>query len=450
MFNFVKVGFPSANVTPSRVSDMTLWQERYKHEFGYFQFRQADVDFDDIRPGTPVEFTINGDNGSRDYNAYVHHVEPVISPGVNFVRVHFIGASYYLKQTSQQVYKKLTADQIVVKIAKRNNFCYKAEPHPRVYDQVSQAGLTDMQMLQKLAKQCGYSLRITNSEIHFQPVTKLYDQERENAPIFVLRDANDPQGSTLYSFKPLIGESLDHDGEIKSAAAMSGVDKHTGKVIQLTNQKRPKATKKQYEPEFFDSFSTGVVVNDYDMAKNEAKSVDERTRFPYRATAKVLGDPNLHPDMPVYVDGVASAYAGYWVILKAEHVIDSEAYSNQRYVTILHLGTDSLGSAGARAGTAKAGKRAAEVPNQRARRTIIPNVRQTNKKGKTTLKRGTKNANKNSSVGFGKIGNRAKPKSAGKTIIATRWASTSGNLTKVTKKTGKSAVVIKKLRRTNG
>jgi hypothetical protein len=186
------------------------------------------------------------------------------------------------------------------------------------------------------------------------------------------------------------------------------------------------------------------------MAKNEAKSVDERTRFPYRATAKVLGDPNLHPDMPVYVDGVASAYAGYWIILKAEHVIDSEAYSNQRYVTILHLGTDSLGSAGARAGTAKAGKRVAEVPNQRARRTIIPNVRQTNKRGKTVLKKGTKNANKNSSVGFGKIGNRAKPKSAGKTIIATRWASSSGNLTKVTKKTGKSAVVIKKLRRTNG
>jgi len=152
----------------------------------------------------------------------------------------------------------------------------------------------------------------------------------------------------------------------------------------------------------------------------------------------------------VYLDGVASAYAGYWVVLKAEHVIDSEAYSNQRYVTILHLGTDSLGSAGTKAGMAKDGKRTGGVPNRRAKRTIIPNVRQTNKRGKTILKKGTKNANRNSSVGFGKIGNRAKPKSAGKTIIATRWASTSGNLVKITKKTGKSAVVVKKLRRTNG
>jgi len=444
VFNFVKVGFPSVNIRemPSRVSEMHLWQERYKHEFGYFQFRDWDVDFDAIRPGTPIEFTVEGDYGTRDYKAYVHHVEPNVTPGTSFTRVHFIGASYYLKQTSQQVYKKLTADQIITKIAKRNNFCYKAEPHPRVYDQVSQAGLTDMQMMTKLAKQCGYSLRVTNSEIHFQPVTKMYDQEKNNAPIFVLRDANDPNGSTLYSFTPIVGESLDHDGEVKSAAAMSGVDKYTGKIIQLTNQKRPKPTKKRYEPEFFDSFSTGVVVNDYDMAKNEAKSVDERTRFPYRATAKVLGDPNLHPDMPVYIDGVAPAYSGYWIILKTEHVIDSEAYNNQKYVTILHLGTDSLGSS-----QTKNDRVAVDVPNQRAKRTIIPNVRQTNKKAKTVLKKGTTHPNKNAQVGFGKIGNRSKPKTAGKSVTPTKWGSNSGNLVKVTKKTGKSTAVVKKIRR---
>ena len=442
MFNFAQVSFPSANVSPAFVNEMTFWQDRFKHEFATIQFRDWNVDYEDIRPGSPMKITISGDEGSNDFHGYVHHIEPHVSPGARFTEVTFIGASYFLKQTSQKVYKNVTADQIIAKIAKRNNFAYEAEPHPRVYEQVAQAGLTDVEMMVKLAKQCGYSLRLSNSEIYFEPVTKLYESERENAPMFSLRDANDPRGSTLYSFKPLVGESLDQDGEYKAATAVGGVDKHTGEIIRLTNQKRPKATKAKYEPEFFDRFSTATVINDYDMAKNESKSADDRTKLAYRAKAEVLGNPNLHPNLPVYMDGVGETYSGYWIVLSVEHKIVSEAYNNQKYTTILVLGTDSLGQA-----VKGADNRTILNPNSKKKRTIKPNVRQTNKKPKTVLKKGALHPSKKKSiVGFGSIQNRAKPKVAGKTIIGNKWTSPSGNLKKVSVTKSRPAVVVKKLR----
>lgn len=441
MYNFVTVEFPNADEQLVQVLEMTLWQSRYKHDFATFTFRDWNPSYNNIRPGTPMQFTLQGDNNVETFSGYVHHIKPKVSPGKNYVEVHFIGASYYLKQTSQKTYKERTASEIVIEIAKRNNFAYRVAPHPRVYPQISQAGLTDMEMINKLAKQCGYSVRFKNAEIHFQPILKMYEEGRENAQILTLRDADDPAGSTLYSFDPLIGESLEHDGEYKSATAVSGVDAYTGKIIQVTNQVRPKTTKTRSEPEFFDRFSSTTVANNYSVAKSESESSDQRNRFPYRAKAEALGDPGLHPDVPVFIDGVSDDYAGFWVILEAEHKLTSTGYTQFMYTTELTLGTDSLGSA-----VAGADNKVVRVPNSRAKRKIIPNVRQTNKKPKTTLKTGSLSPTKNAQVGFGDIKNRTKPKTANQVIIAKKWVSPSGNLTNVTKTKTRPQTVVKKLR----
>lgn len=442
MYNFVSVEFPNADESPFLVLEMTFWQARYKHDFAVFTFRDWKTSYDNIRPGTPMQFTLHGDYNKETFSGYVHHIKPKISPGKNYVEVHFIGASYYLKQTSQQTYKNRTASEIVIEIAKRNNFAYRVTPHPRVYTQIAQAGLTDMEMINKLAQQCGYSVRFNNAEIYFQPVLKVYDEIRENAQTLVLRDADDPAGSTLYSFNPLIGESLEHDGEYKSATAISGVDAFTGKIIQVTNPFRPKTTKSKSEPEFFDRFSTATVANTYDVAKNESESADERTRFPYRAKAEALGDPGLHPDSPVFIDGVSEDYSGFWVILEAQHKLTSTGYTQFMYTTELTLGTDSLGSA-----VAGANNKLVKAPNDRSKRTIIPNVRQTNVKPKTSLRTGSLSKSKAAPVGFGTVKNRTRPKTANQVIIGKKWVSPSGNLSKVTKTKTRPQTVVKKLRR---
>lgn len=443
MANFIEVSFPNADTPPNFVIEMSFHQERYKHEFANFVFRDWHVEYNNLRPGTPVSFKLTGEYSSRDMHGYIHHINPKISPGNHYTEVSVIGASYQLKQPSQQVYKNVTADQVVAKIAKRNGFAYNAIPHPRIFKQIAQAGLTDLQMLQKLAKQAGYSLRLQNAEIHFSPVTQLHDQEKKNAPRFVMRDQANPSGSTIYSFKPIIGESLEIDGEHKSATAVAGVDKYTAEIIQVTNQKRSKPIRSKFEPEYFDGFATGIVANDHNIAKNEAQSFDERTKFAYHAKAEVLGHPGLYPDMPVYLEGVGADYEGYWVVLKAEHKIISKSLNLQIYTTILHLGTDSLGASN------QVGNGVLE-PTLQPKRTIVPGVRQTNAKPVTALHKGVKHPNKNlSPVGFGKVGNRARPKTANKVIVASKWQSSSGNLNKVTKTVSRSPAVVQRLKAKN-
>lgn len=444
MYNFIQVEFPNAKVKPFRVHSLTFWQERYKHDFGTIQFRDWDVQYDNIRPGTPILITLTGENGTQEFSCYVHHIEPSLTPGKRFVEVHVIGASYFLKRTSQEVYKNQTASEIAIKIAKRNKFAYEVEAHPRVYPQISQAGLTDMEMLIKLAKQCGYTLRVTNTEIYFQSMSKMYEEFRENAPTFSLRDAANPLGSNLYSFKPLVGESLEYeDGEYKAATSIAGVDKFTGKIIKVTNQKRPKSKREKFEPEFFDRFSSMTVANDYDVASNEALAVDQRNTFPYRGKAQVLGDPTLHPNMPVYLDGLGFDYSGFWVVLKAKHVIESNSYNSFVYTTTLTVGTDSLGNS-----TRGKDNKTVTSPNAKSKRNITNNVRQTNKKPKSKLKTGTQYPGVNAPVGFGEIKNRAKPTTANRTLIAKKWVNTSGNLKKIQEVSSRPAIVVKKLRRT--
>jgi hypothetical protein len=441
VFNYVTVNFPNTQAKPLRVYEMTLWQERYRHEFATFTFRDWTVDYDDIRPGSPIIFTIDADTGSFEFTGYVHHINPIHTPGTRLAEVSVIGASYSLKQTSQQIYYDVTASDIVRQIAKRNKFSYNIDTHPYTYPQVMQAGLTDAELIVKMAKHCGYTVRFHNAEIYFQSMTKLYEEERENAPTYTLRDAQDPLGSTLYSFTPLVGESVQHEGEYKAATAVAGIDPYTGQVIQVTNQKRPKATKERYESEFFDRFDTSTVANNYSLAMKEAKAVDERVRFTYRAVAEVSGDPTIHPDMPVYINGVGEEYGGYWIVLKTEHKIVSEAYNVLKYTTILHLGSDSLGSA-----SRGADNRTVYAPNQKKKRTIIPNVRQTNKKPVTDLRSGSLYPSKTAATGFGSPKNRAKPKIAGQTIVAKKWSSSSGNLRKTSVTTSRPTVVVKKLR----
>lgn len=444
MLDFVELNFPQAQLPPLRVADLHLHQERGKHEFATVKLKNWNISYDSLRPGTPAQFKLKSNGHIREFNGYIHHVTPHITPGTNWVEVHLIGASYHLKQASQQIYKNVTASDVVKKIAKKIGFAYNVVDHPRIFKQIAQAGLTDLEMLQHLAKKCGYSLRIQNAEIHFQPVTKLHDELKAIAKIFTMKDANAP-GTTIYSFKPHIGESLDQEGEYKAAIAVSGVDKFNVSTIQKANQKRPKAGKIRAEAEYFDRFDTTAVVHEQEVAKHESVSADERVRFPYRATAEVLGTADVHPDMPVYIDGVGQEYGGYWTVLAVEHKVVLHDATQHIYTSVLHLGADSLGKDVSRGSSPAVGR-----PKETPQRLIVPGVRQTNKRPVTKLKAGSKNpAPKKSPVGFGKVNNRPRPKVAKKTIVAGKWASSSGNLKTVQKRKTPSPAVVQHLRNLN-
>ena len=275
----------------------------------------------------------------------------------------------------------------------------------------------------RLAKQCGYTLRANNTELYFQPIMEDYTLRREEAPRFILRSANDPLGSTIYSFRPIVGESMPYEDATKGAVAVSGVDSFTGAPVSITQQIRSAKTRTKQQNEFFDIFDTLTVAPDVTVASFESESAENRNYFPYRGTVEVLGNPNLRPDMPVYLDGIGEPYEGYWVVLEAHHNIVEEELNRHRYTTTLVVGTDSLGGA-----VAWTDSKTVEKPEYLTKRTVIPNVLQTKVKPVTVLNKKVDYETLSNNGSFGTPQNRAKPSVNGRANDVAMWQSDTSSL----------------------
>jgi phage protein D len=347
MFNYVNITFATkgAAVPPERISSFVLQSDRYAHEIAIVKFRDWEVPYEAIKPGTPVLCVLKSPEGKRNFYSYVHHVNPSYTPGKRFTTVVLIGASYVMKQARQKIFTNVTADQVVKKIAASHGFAAEAEPHPRVYDQIAQAGHTDLELMVRLAKQSGYSFRIKDTTVYFRPQAYDYDVLKTKAPTFVMRSTGDPTGSTLYAFNLTAGESIFYRDSMKAAVAVSGVDPLTLTALSYTNQNRSAALRENQTSEVFDRFATDITAPGFAPAFYEALAADARNKYPYRAKIVVTGHPEITPDMPVYLDGLGTQYSGYWIALNVEHKVSEFSLNEFNFTTTIEVGADSLGQA---------------------------------------------------------------------------------------------------------
>lgn len=377
MFKYVSVEFPTVDPAsvPSRIINFEMSQGRYNHEVGVIKFRDWGIDYTTLSSGTPVQISLFDGvtpNPIRNFYGYVHHAKPIKNPAQNYLEVTFISASWVMKNEVQTTYVGMSADAIVASIAAKYKFASYTVPHPRIYPQVNQAGISDWGLMVKLAKQCGYSLRTENTELYFEPVLNEYSKYRSEAPIYTMRESDNRDGWTLYSFEPMVGENMPLDEESKSAPAISGLDRNTTSTIAHTRPIRNKKTSSISQIEFFDRYDTHVVANNSSTAQYEAQAAEDRASFPYRATVEVKGDPILHPNMPIYLEGVGAEYETFWTVLNTEHVIKEVSKNLYVYTTKLIVGTDSLG-----APISWSDNKQVLRPSTSPVRTIIPGATQT-------------------------------------------------------------------------
>lgn len=445
MFNYIQVSFPETTLQPTVIYSATISQKRYAHELATLYFKDWGVLYDVVKAGSPVHLLIKGLNEERNFYGYVHHINLNRTPGKNFTEVVVIGASFPMKQQVQTVYKNITADQVVKQIATKYNFVSYTVPSPRVYPQIAQTGHSDWEFMVRLAKQNGYTLRAINTELYFEPVMNEFTLYRQEAPKFVMRPASDPNGSTLYSFKPIIGESVPYEDAIKGAIAVGGVDIANNVPVSITQQIRSAKSRERKQLEFFDRFDVNTVATDVTVAQYEAEAAENRNYFPYRGKVEVLGNPNLHPDMPIYLDGIGAPYSGYWVILEAEHTIVEEELNRQRYTTTLLVGTDSLGDS-----AQWTDSKTIIAPELTPKRTIIPNVRQTKVQPKTILNKKLQYENEYNRASFGDIQNRAKPPINGRANAPTMWQTDTVTLDQIIYETYKPKYITYLLAQKNG
>lgn len=431
MFNFVSVSFPNSKYTPLKVYSATYRQQNYEHDYARIKFRDWHISPTSLRPGTLMQLTIDG----KTFSGYIHDVKNKQDAQHNITEIGFIGASYVMRQASQKIYRNVSADQIVTEIAKRYNFSYKTTPHPRIYPQISQAGMTDWEFMVKLAKQSGYFLRAENTSLYFQPLLQDFTDLIYETLAFEKSDGGFKPLNPIYSFRPTVGETLAHHGADKAAASIAGVDPETGQYFKYTKPKRTPTTRVTSHPELFDKHSTTVVANSYATAISEARSADDKSSFSYNATLEVYGKSALRPGMPIYLGRVGAEYSGYWTVLSVEHDIVEESINMQKFTTHLTVGSDSLGEVANSAYPTK--------PSGRGIRYIEPNVRNTKVAPKTSVKNTKLNISPVKSGQLVNRTNRAKPKD--KQLSTATWSADTGNLNSQAPATNRSAAARNKV-----
>ena len=340
MYNYFEINFPTISMPNLTAYTVEFRQARYAHETLNVFLKNWAFNIDNLLTGTPVEVTLRGHRTNRKFIGYVHHAKPDISPTRNFVELFLIGASFVMKQQEQKVWLNTSATNVAIEIAKKHNFAYKVTPHSRVFDQLTQGGESDWEFLVKLAKQIGYTMRAENTTLIFEPITQNYTDTRASAHIYRMGDIGSANITDIFSFKPLIGESTPFVDAKKSVVAVSGADGINSAPVSFATQDDVTAMRRKVGAPLFDRYDTHTVAPSFSAAKYEADAAVQRNRYPYRATADVYGDPALSPDSPVYLSNVGKDYSGFWTVLEAEHTI-----KDQKFVTTLELGTDSLGMA---------------------------------------------------------------------------------------------------------
>jgi hypothetical protein len=378
-----------------------------------------------------MKVTVEG----KPFYGYVHDVKGIQDSNQNLTEVGFIGASYVMRQGSQKIYKDMTADQVVVAIARKYNFAYKVTPHPRVYPQISQAGLSDWELMVRLAKQSGYFLRAENTTLYFQPLLQDFKERISEAKLFVKNDAGFKSHSPLYSFRPIVGETLAHHGSDKSAISVAGIDPRTGEYFKYTKQRRSETTRNISHPELFDKHATHVVANGYTTAVSEANSADDKSIFPYSAEVEVMGVADLRPGMPVYLDNVGQEYSGYWTILSIQHEVVEENLNNQLYTTVMTVGSDSLGSVDA--------NKYPKKPSGLRARKIDPSIRNTKITPGTVIRTPSQGISSVKTTSLVSRTNRASLK--GQMVSTATWVSTHGNIADTPREISRSSAALKKM-----
>jgi len=412
--NYVTVNFPTSAIQPKRVYRVSLTQEIFAHDYATVEFRDWNLDPLNIKPGSLMILTIK----DKDYHGYVHDLQGNQSATKSFTKVGFIGASYVMKQASQKIYQNMSADQIVAEIAKKYNFAYKVTPHPRIYDQLAQAGMTDWEFMVRLAKQSGYFLRAENTEIYFQPLTEDFTNLITEAVSFQKADGGFKPTNPIYSFKTVISETLRQFGFKKAATSVAGVNPVTGQEFKITTQTSFNPSRQFSNQEFFDDHATGVVANDYQTANQLAKASDEYSRFPYAAKVQTIGVSSMRPCLPVYLKNVGAEYSGYWTVLSVTHEVVEDNLNQQMYTCELMVASDSLGRA--------SDIRIPEVPSVNPTRRLIPNQRNTNVKPKTIINLPTITTKRYQQTELVNRINRAAQ--TGPFVATSRWGSTHRDL----------------------
>jgi len=111
-----------------------------------------------VKVGDPVKFDWSVGKNKSSFVGYVYSVKNIHSTHKNHTVVTCLGSSGILQKHKKRVFKNVAASDVFYSIGKENKFNIFYNKTKAKYKMLSQAGLTDWQMLRQLAAKTGHAL----------------------------------------------------------------------------------------------------------------------------------------------------------------------------------------------------------------------------------------------------------------------------------------------------
>jgi hypothetical protein len=239
-YNSYKASFPKTPGFELILIGAEMYQDRDQHDRLMLHFKGKPYsDGTVVASGDPVEFTYSTNNIKQTFYGYVYSIEPINEADAQNTNILCVSASYLLKNTDQKIYKNVTADQVVTKIAAKYGMKAVTQRHPRVRKTIVQAGQSDWQLLRRLANQTGFALRVENTTIIFVSKNKIYANKKSQAPYFNYVDKELGGATTrleramgsVISFDPIVSDESPELGS-RVDRIVTGYNEKTGTVIE--------------------------------------------------------------------------------------------------------------------------------------------------------------------------------------------------------------------------
>lgn len=232
------VSFPKTPNFELVLISADLYQEQESHDVLVLTFKgKSTKDDTSIVSSDPVEFKYSSGSTDSVFQGYVYQIDPSSTVKAHVTEIWCVSASAVLKDSDQVIFRNVTADQVVSKIAAKRGLTAITQRHPRLREAIVQAGQTDWQILRRLARQTGFALRTENTTIFFVSKDKIYQDKKSKAAYFRYKDGltkEERHTGTCLGFTPVVSDDSIEMG-VRIDRVMTGTNTSSGNIIATSH-----------------------------------------------------------------------------------------------------------------------------------------------------------------------------------------------------------------------
>lgn len=312
-----------------------VWVDDNLHLPDLFSLRFRDPDRlvlpkSGITIGSKLKLTVHSAQESAPQELMIGEVTAleveVDSAGTFTIVRGYDAAHRLLRGTRSETYQQVTFDDIVKKVAKRNDLQVgQVDSTNTVHELLCQANQTDWDFLRMLADAVGYHLGVEGGKLQFTKPVKA-----SGAPDG--SDANQPHALELGSDVLRLRAAVTAAGQVPSVEVRGWDDTNQRAVVATVPAATTSAQIGVQPGELASKFAapswvvTHVPHRTQATAEAAARALAERVAGTFAELEGVCrGNPMLHAGVPVAIGNLGMPFDGKYTLSRVRHVFDSDS-----------------------------------------------------------------------------------------------------------------------------